>query len=76
MSNGGYLAPPDQNPEQKELWTETWTRLDRFLPNFFTELFPKEAKEPPLARKLVADEQGLASGEAATGEGKADSQEG
>ena len=73
MSNGGYLAPPDQNPEQKELWTETWTRLDRFLPNFFAELFPEEAKKPPLARKSFVDEQRPASGEAATGEGKADS---
>lgn len=73
MSNGGYLAPPDQNPEQKELWIETWTRLDRFLPNFFAELFPEEAEKPPLARKSVADEQRPASGEAAIGEGKADS---
>ena len=73
MSNGGYLAPPDENPEQKELWTETWTRLDRFLPNFFAELFPEEAEKPPLVRKSVADEQRPALGEAAIGEGKADS---
>ncbi|OCL13855.1 Sec7-domain-containing protein [Glonium stellatum] len=67
MSNGGYLAPPDQNPDQKELWTETWTRLDRFLPNFFAELFPEEAKKPPPARKSVADEPVSASEQAAEG---------
>ncbi|KAF2754597.1 Sec7-domain-containing protein [Pseudovirgaria hyperparasitica] len=45
MSNGGFLAPPDQNPDQAELWSETWKRLDRFLPHFFEELFPEEAKK-------------------------------
>ncbi|KAF2083553.1 Sec7-domain-containing protein [Saccharata proteae CBS 121410] len=46
MSSGGYLAPPDQKPEQEELWRETWKKLDRFLPNLFTELFPEEAGKP------------------------------
>lgn len=46
MSNGGYLAPPDEKPEQEELWNETWKRVNRFLPNFFAELFPEEAGKP------------------------------
>ncbi|KAF2645418.1 Sec7-domain-containing protein [Massarina eburnea CBS 473.64] len=46
MSNGGYLAPPDEEPEREELWVETWKRINRFLPNFFAELFPEEAKKP------------------------------
>lgn len=46
MSSGGYLAPPDEKPEQEELWNETWKRINRFLPNFFAELFPEEAKKP------------------------------
>ncbi|KAL1632056.1 GDP/GTP exchange factor for ARF [Neofusicoccum ribis] len=45
MSSGGYLAPPDQKPEQEELWRETWTKLDRFLPNLLPELFPEEAEK-------------------------------
>ncbi|KAH8708485.1 hypothetical protein GQ44DRAFT_830770 [Phaeosphaeriaceae sp. PMI808] len=46
MSNGGYLAPPDENPDREELWVETWKRVNRFLPNFFAELFPEEAGKP------------------------------
>ncbi|KAK5012836.1 GDP/GTP exchange factor for ARF, partial [Cryomyces antarcticus] len=30
-----------------QLWRETWTRLDRFLPTLMPELFPEEAKKPP-----------------------------
>ncbi|KAF2143741.1 uncharacterized protein K452DRAFT_247114 [Aplosporella prunicola CBS 121167] len=46
MSSSGYLAPPDEKPEQEELWTETWKKLDRFLPSLFSELFPEEAAKP------------------------------
>ena len=51
MSNGGYLVPPSENPEkqtdqQKQLWTETWTMLDRFLPDLMPSLFPGEANKP------------------------------
>lgn len=46
MSNGGYLAPPDEKPEQEELWNETWKRVNRFLPQFFEELFPEEKGKP------------------------------
>lgn len=51
MSNGGFLAPPDEKPEQEELWNETWKRINRFLPNFFAELFPEEAKKPKGEKK-------------------------
>jgi len=46
MSDSGYLVPPDKNPDKAELWNETWKRLDRFLPDLFSELFPEEAKKP------------------------------
>lgn len=42
MADSGYLAPPEQKPEQKKLWEQTWKHLDRFLPNLKTELFPKD----------------------------------
>ncbi|KAL1389489.1 cytohesin-2 [Phyllosticta capitalensis] len=56
MSNGGYLVPPDQKPEQAELWNETWGKLDRFLPNLLPELFPEEAAKPrePVSRRSSA----------------------
>jgi brefeldin A-resistance guanine nucleotide exchange factor 1 len=46
LSNGGYLAPPDEKPEQEEMWVETWKRVNRFAPGFFGELFPEEAGKP------------------------------
>jgi brefeldin A-resistance guanine nucleotide exchange factor 1 len=71
MSSGGYLAPPDQNPAQADLWDETWKRLNRFLPNFFAELFPEEAKKPAPTSppKASVEEKAMEEGEA-VGEGK------
>lgn len=49
MSSGGYLVPPTaqgadgdagQTPQQRQLWDETRTRLDRFLPDLMPEVFP------------------------------------
>jgi brefeldin A-resistance guanine nucleotide exchange factor 1 len=51
MSNSGHLVPPDEKPEQEELWNETWKRINRFLPQFYAELFPEEAKKPKTERK-------------------------
>ncbi|EUC34639.1 hypothetical protein COCCADRAFT_92963 [Bipolaris zeicola 26-R-13] len=50
LSSGGYLAPPDENPDREELWHETWKRINRFQPNFFAELFPEEAGKPARPR--------------------------
>lgn len=57
LSNGGYLAPPDEKPEQEELWNETWKRVNRFLPNFFAELFPEEAGKPKREKELPVREK-------------------
>ncbi|KAI8942638.1 hypothetical protein NX059_000692 [Plenodomus lindquistii] len=46
LSNGNYLAPPDQNPQREELWNETWKRINRFQPNLLKEIFPEEAGKP------------------------------
>ncbi|KAE9962249.1 hypothetical protein BLS_000590 [Venturia inaequalis] len=40
MQSGGYLAPPEEKPEQAELWNETWKKLNRFLPHLYKELYP------------------------------------
>ncbi|KAF2265766.1 cytohesin-2 [Lojkania enalia] len=55
MSNAGILAPPDEKPDQEELWNETWKRINRFLPNFFAELFPEEAKKLKAERRSKED---------------------
>jgi brefeldin A-resistance guanine nucleotide exchange factor 1 len=46
LSNGGYLVPPDQEPEKEQLWNETWKRINRFQPDLFKELFPEEVAKP------------------------------
>lgn len=47
MADGGYLVPPSENADNVRLWDETQRRLERFLPNLFSELFPEETKIPP-----------------------------
>jgi brefeldin A-resistance guanine nucleotide exchange factor 1 len=48
MSSSGYLVPPSKNPKQEKLWTETWKRIDRFLPDLKQEL---SLEEPPKAEQ-------------------------
>lgn len=50
LSNGGYLAPRDENPQREELWLETWKRINRFQPNLLKEIFPDEAGKPARPR--------------------------
>src|ERR1700712_784666 len=50
MADSGYLAPPAEKPEQRELWDQTWKRLDRFLPSLHGELFPEDVN--PKGQKL------------------------
>lgn len=73
MSTNGYLVPPSQNPDQEELWNETWKRIDRFLP----ELKDSLGLEPIQGKKSmevsggqgeaapVADVQGEVEGQPA-----------
>ncbi|KAI5798899.1 hypothetical protein EDC01DRAFT_716687 [Geopyxis carbonaria] len=48
MSADGYLVRPDSdgNEKNKELWDQTWKRLERFLPDLKMELFPPEPERP------------------------------
>jgi golgi-specific brefeldin A-resistance guanine nucleotide exchange factor 1 len=53
MASSGYLVPPAKDPSKEKLWTETWKRIDRFLPDLRSEL----ALEDPKAREAAeADE--------------------
>lgn len=38
MSTSGYLVPKSEDPNQEKLWSETWKRLDRFLPDLRKQL--------------------------------------
>ena len=69
MSNGGYLAPPDEHPEREELWNETWKRINRFQPHLFAELFPEEAGKPARPR-TSKDERGSREVDAAVQKSK------
>jgi golgi-specific brefeldin A-resistance guanine nucleotide exchange factor 1 len=70
MGGAGYLLPPTENPENAPIWAETKKRLDRFLPDLFSDVFPekdeiKRAKEVTLGGTLKADGN---AGQAATRE--------
>jgi brefeldin A-resistance guanine nucleotide exchange factor 1 len=67
LSNGGYLSPPDEKPEQEQIWNETWKRINRFQPNLLAEVFPDEAAKPKAPRDDKAS-VGAASGEEAEAE--------
>lgn len=57
LSNGGYLAPPDEKPEQEKMWNETWKKVNRFLPQFFEDLFPEEAGKPRKEKEIPVRER-------------------
>jgi brefeldin A-resistance guanine nucleotide exchange factor 1 len=45
MADSGYLMrPPTQDPTKEKIWVETSKRLDRFLPDLFTDIFPPPSK--------------------------------
>ena len=49
MASSGYLVPPSQDASKEKLWTETWKRIDRFLPDLRSEL----ALEDPRAQETT-----------------------
>lgn len=42
MESSGVLVPPAADAAKKELWDETWKRVDRFLPDLQAEIAPPE----------------------------------
>jgi brefeldin A-resistance guanine nucleotide exchange factor 1 len=62
MASSGYLVPPSKDPSQEKLWTETWKRIDRFLPELRNELAleeeePKPEETKPVVPVIVEDAQ-------------------
>jgi golgi-specific brefeldin A-resistance guanine nucleotide exchange factor 1 len=46
MSSNGYLVPPSQDPTKEKLWSESWKRIDRFLPELRKDLALEEQERP------------------------------
>ncbi|KIW01849.1 uncharacterized protein PV09_06698 [Verruconis gallopava] len=59
LSSQGILVPPAENREREALWNETWKRLDRFLPDLFSEVFPEELKKPRSAAVKTSSESSV-----------------
>lgn len=48
MSSNGYLVPPSQDPSKEKLWSESWKRIDRFLPELRKDLALDVEQEQPV----------------------------
>ena len=58
MSSSGYLVPPSKDPAQEKLWSETWRRIDRFLPDLRADLQLEEEVPPvPVPEKEEKGEE-------------------
>lgn len=48
MSSNGYLVPPSQDRSKEKLWSESWKRIDRFLPELRKDLALDVEMEQPV----------------------------
>lgn len=77
MGSGGYMVPPKKGEEedsrtelQQQLWSETWERLEKFLPGLMPEVFPesfnrvRKVKATAEDDAVVADEKSAGDAEA------------
>ena len=55
MGGAGYLSRPSENLENEKMWIETKKKLDRFLPDLFSELFPETKSEGKLEKEKEKD---------------------
>lgn len=46
LSSSGYLVSPKKDPSGEPFWTETWKRIDRFLPELKEDLGIDEEELP------------------------------
>lgn len=44
LASSGYLVAPSQDPLKETLWSETWKRIDRFVPDLRGDLALEEQK--------------------------------
>jgi brefeldin A-resistance guanine nucleotide exchange factor 1 len=45
MASSGYLVPPSDDSSKEHLWTETWKRIDRFLPDLRSDLALEDSRK-------------------------------
>ena len=45
MASSGYLVSPKEDPSKEKLWTETWKRIDRFIPELRSDLGPEKPEQ-------------------------------
>ncbi|KAJ4011423.1 GDP/GTP exchange factor for ARF [Fusarium irregulare] len=65
MSSSGYLVSPQKDPSKEKLWSETWKRIDRFLPELRGEL---ALDEPPSKENAIDQAVGAPAQSQDTGE--------
>lgn len=51
MVSSGHLVSPKQDASKEKIWTETWKRIDRFLPDLRSDLALEEPEEEPVPAK-------------------------
>lgn len=83
MASAEHLVPPpaaaasdSRTEQQKQLWVETWTRTEKFMPGLMPELFPGAGKEPEPAPAPAASvqESGNEKAESVSEDGESSSQ--
>ena len=57
MADGGYLVPPSEKAKNVQLWDQTRRRLERFLPDLFSEVFPEQTVQTRVAPPAPGIEQ-------------------
>lgn len=62
MESNGVLVASTEDATKKEMWEETWKRVDRFLPDLRAEIAPAPEELEP---KPTADADGTARSEVA-----------
>lgn len=60
MESNGVLVPPTEDATKKEIWAETWKRVDRFLPDLRAEIAPAP-EEPEAKPAATADDAAKAA---------------
>jgi brefeldin A-resistance guanine nucleotide exchange factor 1 len=81
MASAELLVPPpavadkeERTEQQRQIWTDTWTRTEKFMPGLMPELFPGAGKEPaPAAQPAQAPSNGKA--ESVSEDGSSSSQD-
>lgn len=53
------IADTSRSTSHGKLWSDTWNRIDQFLPNFLSELFPSEKAPSPLSGRSSTPEIGV-----------------